>query len=309
MTKEKKMETAELKEVDFGDLSLHIAKPALAADKTMVVSGNFTELGENIKALVERYKGTVLTEDNVSYVKTLKGHFTSLRTGIDRERKEWKKVYIEPADKLIKSMCDELLKIVAEGEEALALQLEEYDQKRKDELTVVLKEYVAEAVVKHNLRTEYAEQIQLKDKYYNRTQNEEDSIDDIEIQAAELEKKQKEYDAGVALIKEELSGTDMLPDAYLRELQYKSAMEIVLEIKQDKKTAAELKAKMDAGETITVGKPVEEIEKVFVTPKEEKTEELRERTLKVWYKPEQAKLMAEFFKKNNIRFEFIKTDF
>lgn len=49
----------------FGDLELRIAKPSLNADKTMVVSGNFTELGANIKALVEKYKNTKLTMDNI----------------------------------------------------------------------------------------------------------------------------------------------------------------------------------------------------------------------------------------------------
>ena len=200
------------KEVGFSNLELKIEKPRLNADKTLIVAGNFSELGNNIHSLVEKYKGTVLTEDNVSYVKTLKGHFTSLRTGIERERKEWKKVYITPASKLIDSMCDELQKIVAEGEGALSVQLEEYDQKRKDELTIILQEYVNDAIKKHNLREEYAQQIKLLDKYYNRTQNEEDSADDIEVQATELEKKQKEYDSGVELIKAECADAGFLAD-------------------------------------------------------------------------------------------------
>ena len=293
------------KEVDFGELELKIAKPTLNADKTLSVTGNFTELGGNIKALVERYKDTQLTEDNVSYVKTLKGHFTSLRTGIERERKEWKKVYITPASKLIDSMCDELQSIVAEGETALGNQLEEYDQKRKDELTLVLQEYVSDAVKKYSLREEYASQIQLIDKYYNKTQNEEDSADDIERQASELSKKQKEYDSGVELIKVECEGTGFVPDTYIRELQYKSAMEIILEIKADKKASEELKAKIDSGEKVTIGEPIsKELEKAMSFEDEE--EEYRERILRVKYLPSQAKLMGEFFKKNNIIYEFIK---
>lgn len=298
------------KEVGFGELELKIEKPALNADKTLSVQGNFNELGSNIKALVKKYKDTVLTEDNVAYVKTLKGHFTSLRTGIERERKEWKKVYITPASKLIDSMCDELQKIVAEGEGALAVQLEEYDQKRKDELTVILKEYVEDAVKKHNLREEYANQIQLLDKYYNKTQSEEDSADDIEGQAVELEKKQKEYDSGVALIRAECSDAGFLADTYIRELSYKSAMEIILEIKADKKTSAQAQAKENAGEKVTVGEPItEELKKALVLNESEKAEEMRVRVLRVAYKPEQAKLIAKFFKDNAIQFEFINTGF
>lgn len=310
----KKMEKAvvveEEKEVGFGELELKIQKPALNADKTLSISGNFEELGSKIQKVVDKYKNEVLTEENVGYIKNLKSQFVSLRTGIERERKEYKKVYLDPATKLINAMCDELQKIVAEGENALGAQLDAYDQRRKDELTVILNEYKDEAAAKHNLRDEYKDQIQLIDKYYNKTQNEEDSADDIERQAAELEKKQKEYDSGVALITTECNDAGLLPDAYLRELQYKSAMEIILEIKQDKKTRDEMKAKEAAGEKIVIGEPItEELKKAVSLDSKEDKEELRTRVLRVTYKPEQAKLMASFFRENKIQFEFIQTDF
>ena len=310
----KKMEKAVVvegeKEVGFGELELKIQKPALNADKTLSISGNFEELGNKIQKVVDKYKNEVLTEENVGYIKNLKSQFVSLRTGIERERREYKKVYLDPATKLINAMCDELQKIVAEGENALGAQLDAYDQRRKDELTIILNEYKDEAAAKHNLRDEYKDQIQLIDKYYNKTQNEEDSADDIERQAAELEKKQKEYDSGVALITTECNDAGLLPDAYLRELQYKSAMEIILEIKQDRKTRDEMKAKEAAGEKIVIGEPItEELKKAVSFDSKEDKEELRTRVLRVTYKPEQAKLMASFFRENKIQFEFIQTDF
>ena len=301
---------AEVKDVDFGDLELKIAKPAMNADKTIVVSGNFTELGNKIQAVVDRYKGTKLTEENVDYVKTLKAQFVSLRTGIEREKKEYKKVYLDPAENLLKAMCDELLKIVDEGESALGAQLDEYDQRRKDELTLVLNDYVDEAVEKYKLREEYATQIQLKKQYYNKTQKEEDSIDDINAQAEELAKKQKDYDNGVALIKAECEDAGLLPDAYIRELDYKVATEIILEIKQDKKSRAELKAKEEGGETVTIGADSDsEIAQQMKRATDLDKGDKRTRVLRVTYLPSQAKLMGDFFKKNNIEFEFLKQDF
>ena len=301
---------AQTKEVDFGDIELKIAKPTLNSDKTISIGGNFSAVGSKIQAVVNRYKDTQLTDDNVDYVKTLKKQFVSLRTGIDRERKEYMKVYITPAKDLIDSMCKELLAIVDAGESALGKQLDEYDQRRKDELTIILNEYKADAVAKHNLREEYASQIQLIDKYYNKTQNEEDSADDIERQAVELEKKQSEYDAGVKLITAECEDAGFLSDTYIRELSYKSATEIILEIKADKKSKAELQAKAEAGEKIVIGEPVtEELQKAMSFDSKEKAEEMRVRVLRVTYKPEQAKLMASFFRENKIGFEFINTDF
>lgn len=307
---EKAAAVAEEKEVGFGELELRIQKPALNADRTLSISGNFEELGSKIQKVVDKYKNEVLTEENVGYIKNLKSQFVSLRTGIERERKEYKKVYLDPATKLINAMCDELQKIVAEGENALGAQLDAYDQRRKDELTVILNEYKDEAAAKHSLRDEYKDQIQLMDKYYNKTQAEEDSADDIERQAVELEKKQKEYDSGVALITAECNDAGFLTDAYLRELQYKSAMEIILEIKQDRKTRDEMKAKEAAGEKIVIGEPVtEELRKAVSLDSKEDKEELRTRVLRVTYKPEQARLMASFFRENKIQFEFIQADF
>ena len=310
----KKMEKAVVvegeKEVGFGELELKIQKPALNADKTLSISGNFEELGNKIQKVVDKYKNEVLTEENVGYIKNLKSQFVSLRTGIERERREYKKVYLDPATKLINAMCDELQKIVAEGENALGAQLDAYDQRRKDELTIILNEYKDEAAAKHNLRDEYKDQIQLIDKYYNKTQNEEDSADDIERQAAELEKKQKEYDSGVALITTECNDAGLLPDAYLRELQYKSAMEIILEIKQDRKTRDEMKAKEALGEKIVIGEPItEELKKAVSLDSKEDKEELRTRVLRVTYKPEQAKALAKALKELCVKFDFINTDF
>ena len=307
---EKSVVVEEEKGAGFGELELKIQKPALNADRTLSISGNFEELGSKIQKVVDKYKNEVLTEENVGYIKNLKSQFVSLRTGIERERREYKKVYLDPATKLINAMCDELQKIVAEGENALGAQLDAYDQRRKDELTVILNEYKDEAAAKHNLRDEYKDQIQLIDKYYNKTQNEEDSADDIERQAAELEKKQKEYDSGVALITTECNDAGLLPDAYLRELQYKSAMEIILEIKQDKKTRDEMKAKEAAGEKIVIGEPItEELKKAISLDSKDEAEETRTRVLRVTYKPSQAKLIANFFRENKISFEFIQTDF
>ena len=310
MAETKEIVVGEVKDVDFGDLELKIAKPTMNADKTITVSGNFTELGKNIKTLVDRYKGTQLTEDNVEYVKTLKKQFVSLRTGVEREVKEWKDVYLDPAEDLLKVMKNELLAIINEGESALGKQLDEYDQKRKNELTTILNEYVNDAIEKFELREEYAIQIQLKKEYYNKTQKEEDSIDDINLQAENLSKKQKEHDAGVELIKAECEDAGLLPDAYIRELEYKVATEIILEIKKDKKSRAEMLAKSEGGEKVVIGADTDsEIAKQMAKATKFDKESTRTRVLRITYKPTQKNIIASFFEKNHIDYEFIKADF
>lgn len=312
--KEKKMEDevviAEVKDVDFGDLELKIEKPSLNKDKAVTIGGNWDSLKANIQKVVDRYKGTQLTEDNVDYVKALKKQFVSLRTGVELDFKNYKTAYLDPAETLIKAVKAELLAVIDEGESALDKQLDEYDQRRKDELTVILKEYVEEAVGKYHLRDEYATQIQLIKQYYNKTQKEEDTITDIERQAKELADKQTAYDNGVALIKAECEESGLLPDAYIRELAYRNAMEIIMEIKQDKKAQAELKTKAEEGEKITIGEASDsEIAKQIAKATDLPEDEERTKVLRVTYKASQAKLMARFFKENGIKFEFINVDF
>ena len=298
---------AETKELDFGDLELKINKPSMNKDNTIIVSGNFAELGRNIKAVVDRYKDTVLTEDNVDYVATLKKQFVSLRTGIELDRKNYKKAYLSPAEDLLDSMCKELLKIVDEGESALGKQLEEYDQRRKDELTVVLTEYVNDAVEKFALREEYASQIQLKKQYYNKTQKEEDSIDDINLQAEELSKKQKDYDNGVELIRMECEDAGLLPDSYIRELNYKVASEIILEIKKDKRAKAEMQKEAEEKGKVTIGADADsEIACELAKASEfRESDEIRTRKLVVKYKAEKAKELAKALKTICESFEFL----
>ena len=299
------------KDVDFGDLELKIEKPVLNKDKAVTIGGNWDSLKTNIQKVVDRYKGTQLTEDNVDYVKALKKQFVSLRTGVELDFKNYKTAYLDPAETLIKAVKAELLAVIDEGESALDKQLDEYDQRRKDELTVILKDYVDEAVEKYHLRDEYATQIQLVKQYYNKTQKEEDTIADIDRQAKELAEKQTTYDNGVALIKAECEESGLLPDAYIRELAYRNAMEIIMEIKQDKKAQAELKAKEAEGEKVVIGADADsEVAKQIAKATELTSKEDEERTkiLRVTYKASQAKLMARFFKENGIKFEFINSN-
>lgn len=295
-----------MSEIGFTNFELEIAKPVLSEDNTMIIDGNFEFVANKIKALVDQYKGTVLTEDNIAYVKAVKAHFTSLRTGIENKRSSWKKMYIDPASKTVDAMCKELQQIVAEGENALKEQLEEYDQKRKDELTLVLTDYINEAVKKYELNEKFACEVIIKKNYYNKTQNEEDSYADIMEQAKQAKEKQNSYEQAVMLIQAECEGTLLVVDSYIRQLEYKNVAEIILLIKLDKKKAEELlkevEEKQTSGEKVTIGEPID-LELTKSNSFEE--DEMKEKVLRIRYRPEQAKLLSNFFKENKIEFEFI----
>lgn len=288
-------------------LELQIKKPVMAKDGTVTINGNFTEVAEKIKAIVDQYKGTILTEDNVSYVKTVKSQFVSLRTAIERERKEYKKVYITPHSKLIDSMCDDLQKLVAEGEDALTVQLEEYDNKRKEELTKILKDYIA---MNCDLTEEEKAKVVLKKEYYNKTQKEEDTYNDIDAQIEALKQAKKDREAAILLIESELEGTNIPSQPYIRQLEYHNATEVILQIKADKKRMEEQNKEKEVviKETKTeVSLPeYNDSEEIQVAKDEEATEEIRTRVMQIWYTASQAEKLNKFFSECGIKFKFVK---
>ena len=302
--------------IDFTDIEeFRFDAPVPAEDSKLVITSNAEKMKGKIQAIVDRYKGTELTESNVDYVKTLKSHFVSLRTGIERERKEWSKIYIDPMKKTVDSVCKELQAIVAEGETALADQLEAYDQKRKDALTVILNGYKEEAVRNYSLRAEYAERIVLKDKYYNKTQDEGDTITDIEEQASALAKEQQEYDAAVALIKDECEGSTLIPETYIEQLKYRSCTELVMKIKADKKKNLELleklkeKEKEEAGEGYVLGEDTEGTPFIKNEEREQDKPEMRERVIRIRYPASLNREVSTLFtelRKLGVSWEFVK---
>ena len=302
--------------IDFTDIEeFRFDAPVPAEDSKLVITSNAEKMKGKIQAIVDRYKGTELTESNVDYVKTLKSHFVSLRTGIERERKEWSKIYIDPMKKTVDTVCKELLAIVAEGETALADQLEAYDQKRKDALTVILNGYKEEAVRNYSLRAEYAERIVLKDKYYNKTQDEGDTITDIEEQASALAKEQQEYDAAVALIKDECEGSTLIPETYIEQLKYRSCTELVMKIKADKKKNLELleklkeKEKEEAGEGYVLGEDTEGTPFIKNEEREQDKPEMSERVIRIRYPASLNREVSTLFtelRKLGVSWEFVK---
>lgn len=284
---------------------LRLEKPTMD-NGNLIIGGNFDTVKCQIQRVVDKYKDVKLNEQNVAYVKTLKSHFVSLRTSIDREKKEYKQCFITPASKFLDTYCDELKQVIADGENALEVQLKEYDQRRIDELNIILNEYVDEFSEKYSLRPEYKAKILLKARYYNKTQAEEDTIDDIDAQCKAMKETQDNYDTSVELIKAECEDTSFVPLTYIRELEYKSISDILFEIKADKKERQILQAKIKGGENVVIGEKIDrELQKAMTFDAEN---EKRERIMRIVYKKEQAKLIAKFFKDNDIHFEFISTE-
>lgn len=292
------MKTKEL--TAFDSVEFKIEKPKMQGSSLLVTS-NYEAMAQKIQSLVEKYKGEKLTDKNVEYIASLRKQFASLRLSIERERKEYKKAYLDPPARCLDDMCRELQAIIAEGEVALEEQLSIYDQKRKDDLTLILTDYIEEFKQKYGLRPEFADGIILRDRYYNKTQKEEDSIIDIEEQAQEQAKKQKEYDSSASVITSMCGSRNLLAESYLRSLQWKSLAEILQDIEQDAQTNSKIKQ----DEKIVIGEKISQaLERALTLDKKESKRKTK--ILRITYEASKAKAIAKFFKENSIEYEFIE---
>lgn len=299
-----------MKDNEAKEIELTMSKPCLD-DKGMIsIDGNFEQVKEKILSLVDKYAGVTLTAENVPYVKGIKAMFVSLRTKIEKERRDYKKMFISPAEKMLDALCADLQQAVSKGEDVLDEQLDVFDKARRDCLTVALNGYVSEFASKYNLREEYSSMIKLLPKYYNLTQKEEDSVEDIERQAKELSAKQKEHDRSVEYIKAEAEKKGVLPESYIRSLQYRSLVDVLSDMENDSKIREEAQAKVQNGQTVTVGDELaESLKKSLALNAEEEKSERRTRLLRVTYSSDKAQVLKKFLIDNGIEYEFIKEDF
>lgn len=296
------------KEISFNEMELVITKPILSSNGMVEVSGNFTELAERIRSVVEKCKGIILTDENVNYVKALRVQYQQIRTGIEKKRKDWKSLYLTSPAKLLDALCDDLQSLVAEGENSLKEQLDAYDQKRKDELTEIFKEYIEDFVKQYGLKEEYAQQIVLKKQYYNKTAKEEETIDDIEAQALKLKEAQEEKERAIELVKAELEGSTLADDVYITLLEHYSIADVLMRIKADKKRNAELTEEVKKQADVFANNGIDlaschKLESRFL--EQGANEEKRERVLWVRYRKDQAKLLQKLLTENDIEYKII----
>lgn len=106
-----------------------------------VIGFNYDELKTELAERLQHYNGLVVTEDTIKDAKTDRANLNKLRTAIDTRRKEVKKAYMVPFNNF-EAQCKELTALIDEPIKVIDDQLNEFDERRKQEkLTQVKDEY------------------------------------------------------------------------------------------------------------------------------------------------------------------------
>lgn len=106
------------------DTDLQTALPA-------EIGFNFDELKTELAERLEHYNNLVVTEDGIKEAKDDRAKLNKLRAAIDTRRKDIKKEYLKPYSEF-ESKIKELTVLIDEPIKAIDMQLETYEERRKE---------------------------------------------------------------------------------------------------------------------------------------------------------------------------------
>ncbi len=171
-----------------------------------VITINFEEVKANLIANTEKYKGLIVTEENLKDCKATHKDLAGLRNKIDAYRKDVKKEMERPI-KDFEGQCKDLIHLIEEVEKPIKLGIAEFDNKKKDQKRLRAEEIIANVVITKGIEKKYAEQLTVLDKYLNLTATEKSVVEDINQRAALLKQQQNADKAKAEMLKATIETT------------------------------------------------------------------------------------------------------
>jgi hypothetical protein len=139
---------------------------------------------------VGKYKDLVVTEDIVTDITKEVASLNKLFKKLDDKRKDIKKDYTKPL-----TVFEDKIKLatgmITDVVDKLKLQLQVFEDKRKDDVRLQIVEFIKEIVTEHNLLDKYASQMQIHDQYLNKTAKIKEVKDSLHQQAILLSQAQE----------------------------------------------------------------------------------------------------------------------
>lgn len=265
-----------------------------------VVEFNKGQVIKELNAILSKYESIVFTEENTTEIRKTLAELRKGRTTADTYRKDIKKELTEP----VTEFEDEMKEITALFDgviNPLNDQLQEYEERRKEEKRIEVQTWIDEAVERYELEPKYAEKVILRDRFLNKTASTRDTKDSIDFMAKnaldeqQLEKANQENIETYVKLKNAEHGLNLSIVAYLSQLEFKSVDEVKNTIENDvnaqlkliKKEKAETKKREQISELKKEVKPTFAVDDLpfgnidehtisfVITATETKLEELR----------------------------------
>lgn len=269
---------------------------------------NFDELKGQLSERLENYKGLVVTEDNEREVTKDKAELNKLVKAIDDYRKNQKKEMSAPITEF-ENKCKELTSLVTNVVTPIADQLKAFEDARKEEKRTEVQRHVEKVINDLGLNQTYSSQLDIIDKYLNKTQKLTDTINDLEKRGKILKQAQDQEELLEKAKREKIDliqkTIEDINKKYQLDFKISDFFYLQMEEARNIPNLIESKAQEYLENLKKKQVVVEEKAEVKKVIQEEKIYKF---ILGVTASLEQARLLKEFLDKNNIQYSLKKED-
>lgn len=161
------------------------------------IETNFTEVRENLKFSLEKYKGLLVSEETLKDCKATQKELAGLRNKVDSYRLEIKFKLQEPIKKF-EEECKELLSLIVEVEKPIKDGIAKFDEERRQEKVLLALDYLNKQLEENNINEKFRKNISIHDIKINLTNSIKSIKEEIDFKISnikalqEAEEKEKE---------------------------------------------------------------------------------------------------------------------
>lgn len=190
-------------------------------EKLPVIKINFKEMKQALQQTIDKYKGIVVTQEQLSLCKSDQKELASMRKKIDDYRKSKKKELSKPIS-AFEIQCKELVSMVEDAEIPIKEGIKTFDDKRREEKRQKAIDTIKSAIEEHGLNEKYARQLTVLDKYMNLSGSFKSVQQDIEQRCFILLEKQKKEEELLQAIEQtiENANKDIKTPIKIQDVQY-----------------------------------------------------------------------------------------
>lgn len=193
-----------------------------------VVNVNFEEVKASLTENLEKYKGIVVTDDNLKDCKEIQKDLSKLKKDIDSNRKDIKK-QLEAPIKSFEGQCKELVALISEVDAPIKEGIAIFDEMKREEKRKYAREMIKEALAEYPLDNKYSNSLTVLDKYTLVATSKKAIKEDVFNRAEELYKVQEDekriYQENLIIIKETIDQANaniiskLNADLYIKKLE------------------------------------------------------------------------------------------
>ena len=154
---------------------------------------NYADIETYLKAVTERYRNLIVTDENVEDMGKVKREVVSLRTHLQKFERETKTKLKKPVDDFT-MQCRDLYQIIAAVEEPLNAQLQIYEDRRVADVKAQIHREITAKAQALGVRDAYLEQVAWNPKWTNKTAKWSETVVEIDHELVRLKAVQQADD-------------------------------------------------------------------------------------------------------------------